>query len=201
MLKTMTTITLIALATINVFAQDPTPAPKHNFAEIRWSKDNLYGYGDYVNTKGTRVLEVFLVKTPGQTQGCAGIGKQFTLNKLGTISAMLYGVIGSNDQLGVMPAVLPTIEKGKYKSNAFLAWFIPIKGEVHQFLVLDTWDTTYALSKRFDAGTSIGFFLQDGKWNPQVGPVLKINDKLGSYSVSYRVGTGRELRFGRTFIF
>ena len=74
---------------------------------------------------------------------------------------------------------------------------------MHQYLVLDSLDTTVEVTKKLDVGVSVGFFLQDGKWNTQAGPVVRLNtDKLGSWAVSQRFGPGRrELRFSRTFTF
>lgn len=114
---------------------------------------------------------------------------------------MLYSVVGSNGQVGAMLAALPSVQYKRVKANAFVGLFLPASGQVHRYIVVDSLDTTIALNKRFEVGGSLGLFLQDGSTNPQIGPVLKINDKHGSWAISYRTGTGRELRVTRTFSF
>lgn len=190
------TVALLAVLATTISAQD-------NFIELRGSTTQ-YGYIDYTRNLSKNVVgEVTYIRTPGQQQGFIGLGRSIKLGDAGSINTMAYGVIGSNGQSGIMPAVLPNIQKGPFKSSAFFGWFIKLKGNVSNYAVLDSWDTTWALSKKFDAGMSAGFFRQNGKWNSQVGPMIRLNlDKLGSWNMSQRFGPGgRELRFTRTFTF
>ncbi len=197
MQKIIITIAVALVVTSTVFAQNDAK----NYVELRGSKE--YQYADYTrNIIGKLVGEVTFIRVPGQKQILAGLGCSVKNGDIGSTNFMLYGVGGSNGQVGVMAAVVPSIQKGKLKSSAFLGWFVPARGQVQTYLVLDTWDTTLSITKRIDVGSSIGFFLQEGKLNPQYGPMAKLNlDKWGSWAVSYRVGTGRELRFSRTFTF
>jgi len=50
---------------------------------------------------------------------------------------------------------------------------------------LDTLDVTRTLGARWEAGVQSGFFHAGGTWNPQVGPLVKLNDHLGAWAVSY----------------
>lgn len=191
-------ISLTIIVATATFAQDG----KKNYVEIRGS--SMYQFGDYTRTINDNiVIDICYVRTGGQDQGSIGVGKTFNLGN-GSVNALIYGVTGSHDQAGIMPAILiPSLQKDRLKTTAFLGWFIPVKGKAHQYLVLDTWDTTIKVTKKLDLGGSVGFFLQDGCWNTQVGPMARLNlDKLGSWAVSQRFGPGgRELRFSRTFTF
>lgn len=199
MQKIIAIIAIVGLATTITFAQDD----KKNYVEVRGSK--IYQFVDYTKTINDKtVIDTYYIRTGGQDQGFIGVGKVFKAGELGTVNTLIYGVIGSHNQLGIMPAILiPSLQKGRFKTTTFLGWFIPAKGQVHQYLVLDTWDTTLEITKKLDLGASVGFFLQDGRWNQQAGPMARLNlDKLGSWAISQRFGPGgRELRFSRTFTF
>ncbi len=200
--KLFAIIMLTIMATATVIGQDQKSEPK-NYVEVRGS--SLYQFGEYTKTIGEKtVVDLYYIRTGGQDQGFAGVGRTFKLGNAGTMNTLIYGIVGSHGQFGVMPALLiPSLQKGRVKTTAFLGWFIPIKGEVHQYLVIDSWDTTAETTKKLDIGVSIGFFLQDGKWNQKAGPMARLNlDKLGSWTISERFGPGgKELRFARTFSF
>lgn len=189
-------VVMFATLTVPTFAQA-------NYVELRGSK--FYQFADFTRTINDKVvIDFYYIRTAGQDQGFAGVGRTLKLDDSGSINILIYGVVGSHSQAGVMPAILiPSLKKGRIKTTAFLGWFIPVKGEVKQYLVLDTWDTTVEVTKKLDLGISVGFFLQDGNWNQQAGPMARLNlDKLGSWAVSQRWGPGgKELRFSRTFVF
>jgi hypothetical protein len=97
-------------------------------------------------------------------------------------------------------AVLVALEKDGWKLNGFLAHFAPFTGDFARYQVLDTLDFTRVTLKRWEIGISNGFFHSAGTWNPQAGPLVKLNDHLGYWAVSYRFGPQREFRATRALI-
>ncbi len=164
--------------------------------------DTKYRYFDWNYTFSTSVIvDAFYVGVPGSNEFNFGAGYGIKIKPSLTVAPLLYAVLAREaDQKGVKIALLIAWEKRGWKTNSFLAHFSPLAGEVAQYQVLDTLDFSRTLKGRWDAGASAGFFHTDGKWNPQVGPLLKINDRLGAWAFSYRFGPQREFRFGRVLI-
>jgi hypothetical protein len=75
-----------------------------------------------------------------------------------------------------------------------------VRGDVSGYDVLDTADLTQVFLKRWEAGVSFGFFHSGSDWNPQLGPLLKRNDRMGAWGVSFRFGPQRELRLTRVIL-
>jgi hypothetical protein len=118
-----------------------------------------------------------------------------------TIAPLAYAVIGKEGgQRGVKVAVLAVFEKAGWKANVFLGHFAPVSGEVSRYQVLDTGDVTRVLYRRWEVGISSGFFHAGEDWSPQVGPLVKLNDRLGAWGVSYRFGPQREFRVSRVLV-
>ena len=67
--------------------------------------------------------------------------------------------------------------------------------------MLDTLDATRTFGRHWEAGVQAGFFRTGGAWNTQVGPLLKLNDRLGAWAASYRFGAENEFRVGRVLTF
>jgi hypothetical protein len=169
--------------------------------EVRGA-DSKYRYVDYNYTfHSSAVADVFYIGVPGSNEFNFGGGYGIKAGKL-TLTPLLYVVIGKESgQRGLKIALLATFDKNGWKLNSFLAHYAPLSGGVSQYQVLDTLDFTRALGKRFELGISTGFFHSGGTWNPQTGPIIKLNDRLGSWAASYRFGPQNEFRLGRIFIF
>jgi hypothetical protein len=188
---------LISAAVLVMFSQ----AMAQNIIELRGA-NTKYRYADWNYTfKNSVVADLFYVGVPGSNEFNLGGGYAFKLGKW-TVNPLLYAVLGKEgSQRGVKMALLVMFEKDGWKLNSFLAHYARLSGEVQKYQVLDTLDFSKVVGKRWEIGISNGFFHADGKWNPQVGPLLKLNDKWGSWGVSYRFGPQKEFRATRLFAF
>ncbi len=164
--------------------------------------DTKYRYFDWNYTfSNSALVDVFYVGVPGSNEFNLGSGYGFKPKPSLMIAPMAYAVIGKEaGQRGVKIALLVMFEKNGWKVNSFLGHFMRIAGDVARYQVLDTLDASRVVHGPFEVGISSGFFHADGKWNPQIGPLFKLNDRFGSWYVSYRFGPENELRFARTFV-
>jgi hypothetical protein len=164
--------------------------------------DTEYRYLDWNYTfSNSALVDVFYVGVPGSNEFNVGGGYGFKPDPSLMIAPLAYAVIGKEGgQRGVKIALLVVFEKSGWKANAFFGQFIRIAGDVGRYQVLDTLDASRMVHGPFEVGISSGFFHAGGKWNPQVGPLFKLNDRFGAWYVSYRFGPGNELRFGRSFV-
>ena len=164
--------------------------------------DTEYRYFDWNYTfSNSAIVDVFYVGVPDSNEFNMGGGYGFKPHPSLTIAPMAYAVIGKEaGQRGVKLALLVMLDKDGWKVNSFFGHFIPVAGDVENYQVLDTLDASRVVHGPFEVGLSNGFFHAGGKWNPQIGPLFKLNDRFGSWYVSYRFGPQNELRFSRSFI-
>jgi hypothetical protein len=160
-----------------------------------------YRYTDMLcNVTSHLVTEAYYVGTPGANEGNLGLGYQFKPKPSTTLIPVLYVVGGKeNGQRGGKIALIFGWDKAGFKASGYLARYQRLGGTADNYLVLDTLDVTRVVSKHWELGGSFGFLTQQSAWNPQYGPIGKLNDKLGYTSVSYRFGV-RELRISRVFV-
>ena len=161
--------------------------------------DTKYRYFDWNYTfSNSAIIDVFYVGVPDSNEFNLGSGYGFKPKPSLTIVPIAYAVIGKEaGERGIKVALLVMFEKSGWKLNSFFGHFGPIVGEVEHYQVLDTLDASRVVNGPFEIGLSSGFFHAGEKWNPQIGPLFKLNDRLGSWYVSYRFGPENELRFGR----
>jgi hypothetical protein len=176
-------------------------AVAQHLVEVRGA-DTEYRYVDWNYTWGHgAVVDVFYVGVPGSNELNVGGGYAIRLGRL-NLTPLVYAVVGREDsQRGVKVALLASFEKDGWKLLSFLGHYVPVSGAVDSYQVMDTLDVTRTLGTRWEAGVQSGFFHAGGSWNPQVGPLLKLNDRLGAWAVSYRFGPQPEFRAGRVLIF
>jgi hypothetical protein len=169
--------------------------------EVRGA-DTKYRYADASYTWGNGVVaDVFYVGVPGSNEVNAGGGIALKRGAL-VATPLAYAVFGREDgQRGLKLALLIAYDKGGWKLLSFLGRYVPVSGAVPGYTVLDTLDVTRAVGRRWEAGLQAGFFQVDEAWNPQVGPVVKLNDAHGAWAVSYRFGPSNELRACRVLTF
>ena len=172
-----------------------------HYFEVRGA-DTKYRYFDWnYSFSNSAIVDLFYVGVPGSNEFNLGGGYGFKPASTLLIAPLAYAVIGKEaGQRGIKLALLVAFEQNGWKVNSFLAHYARIAGDVERYQVLDTLDASKLFARRFEAGISSGFFHAGGTWNPQVGPLFKVNDRLGSWFVSYRLGPQRELRFARTFL-
>jgi hypothetical protein len=152
-------------------------------------------------TRAGIIAELFYVGVPGSNE--VNLGGGYAIRRGGlTLTLLAYGVAGfEGAQRGVKLALLVSVERGGWKMISFLGRYLPVEGEVDDYLVLDALDLTRSLGARVELGIQAGFFRTGGRWNEQVGPLLKVNDRRGAWSVSYRFGQADEVRLGRVVVF
>ncbi len=177
-------------------------AMAQNAVEIRGA-DSKYRFVDWTfPAYKSFVVDLFYVGVPGSNEFNLGGGYTLKPSPSLIVVPLVYAVIGKEGgQRGIKIAALVLFEKAGWKANVFLAHFAPLSGEVSRYQVLDTGDLTRTFWKRWEAGISNGFFHAGGSWSPQVGPLVKLNDRLGSWGLSYRFGPQRELRATRVILF
>jgi hypothetical protein len=165
--------------------------------------DTKYRYFDWNYAfSNSAIVDVFYVGVPGSNEFNLGGGYGFKPKPSLMIAPVAYAVIGKEArQRGIKTALLVMFEKNGWKVNSFFGHFTRIAGDVRDYQVLDTLDASRMVYKQLEAGISSGFFHANGKWNPQIGPLLKWNDRFGAWYVSYRFGPENELRFSRNILF
>jgi hypothetical protein len=176
-------------------------APAQHYFEFRGA-DSKYRFADWNYTfANSAIVDLFYVGVPGSNEFNVGGGYAFKMGAPLTIAPLVYFVAGKEGgQRGIKAAVLIACERDGWKLNAFFGHYAKVGGDVTKYQVLDTLDFTRALGKGWETGVSNGFFHAAGAWNPQIGPVVKRSDRLGSWSASYRFGPQREFRIVRVFI-
>ena len=177
-------------------------AMAQHYFEVRGASTQ-YRYLDWNHTfLNSALVDVFYVGVPGSNEFNLGGGYGFKPSPSLTIAPLAYAVIGKEaGQRGVKVAILVMFEKKGWKVNSFLGHFSHVAGNVGNYQVLDTLDVSRLLHGPFEVGLSNGFFHTGGTWNPQIGPLFKLNDRYGAWYASMRFGPQNELRFGRSFLF
>jgi len=177
-------------------------AQAQHYVEGRMA-DTKYRYFDWNYTfSNSALVDVFYVGAPGSNELNVGGGYGFKPRPSLMMAPMAYAVIGKEGgQRGVKLALLVMFEKSGWKVNSFFGHFARIAGDVERYQVLDTLDVSRVLHGPFEVGISSGFLHAAGTWNPQNGPLFKVNDRLGSWCFSYRFGPQNEFRFSRSFVF
>lgn len=176
-------------------------AGAQHVVEVRGA-DTKYRFADWnYSFANGAIIDAFYVGVPGSNEFNLGGGYAFKRGGL-VVTPLVYAVVGKEDgQRGVKVALLVSLDKAGWKLLSFLGDFIPVSGEIDSYLVLDTLDFTRVIGRRWEVGVQAGFFKAGHGWNPQVGPLVKLNDRHGAWSVSYRFGPDDEFRVGRVLTF
>jgi hypothetical protein len=174
-----------------------------HYVEARGGVDTKYRYFDWnYALKNSALVDVFYVGVPGSNEFNLGGGYGFKPKPSLTLTPLVYAVIGKEgEQRGIKIALLSMFEKKGWKVNSFLGHFQRISGDAGNYQVLDTFDVSRVLHGPYEIGFSSGFFRAGGQWNPQNGPLFKLNDRFGAWYASCRFGPDNEFRFSRNFLF
>jgi hypothetical protein len=191
---------VVAAIVVSTFCGHSTAEGQH-LLEARGA-DTKYRFADWNYTwTNAVVVDVFYVGVPGSNELNVGGGYAYKRGRL-VLTPLLYVVIGKEDlQRGVKVALLVSFEKDGWKLLSFVGDYVPVSGAVGSYQILDTLDLTRVIGTRWEAGLQFGFFRAGGAWNPQTGPLVKLNDRRGSWAVSYRFGPQNEFRIGRVVTF
>lgn len=188
----------ILVLSSSIFAQDYVEA-RAGFTEDGFT----YRYLDYNHTfKNDVVVDIAHYGSPGQNELWVGAGKFKKFNEATSATFAAYAVVGKeNDQFGVGLSSWGASNAKKVGVNWQTYAFLPIKGSVPKYLAVDSLDATYKINKRVEVGASGGMYWIGHNTNLIAGPMLRINDKLGSTNFYLRAGAYTEFRVGRTFNF
>jgi len=186
-MKKLCLLLVVCCATSRAFSQ--------HFIELRGS-DTKYRYVDwFYSFPNSAVIDLYYNGVPGSNEFSLGGGYGFKASSSLLLYPLIYAALArEGSQRGVKIALLVTFEKDGWKLISYLTHFAPLAGKVPQYQALDTLDVTKTVRGRWEAGVSNGFFHTEGKWNPLVGPVVRRNDRLGFWGVSYRFGPKNEFR-------
>ena len=184
---------MLTLAIFPVFADE--------LVEFRGAPNASYRYADWSHSfKNKLATDMYYVGVPGNNEADACVGYSLPAFKGLSATPFFCGLAAKEDrELGVKAAAVLAWEKGKFKADAYYAHFVPLRGSIKAYDLLDAGNATYSATKRWEVGASVGFFRQDRSWNPLAGPLVRRNDKTGFWAVSFRTGAGNELRFIRVF--
>jgi len=144
---------------------------------------------------------MYYIGVPGNNEASACGGYSLPTLKGLSVTPFFCGTAAKEDkELGVKAAALVTWEHKAWKADAYYAHLWTVSGSVSSYDLLDAGNLTRTVGKsKFELGISTGYFFQDGKWNPLVGPLVRYNVSTGFWGTSYRFGPNNELRFMRTF--
>lgn len=175
-----------------------------NFLEVRggFTEEGLtYRHIDYgYEFENGVVLNATVFNSPESTELWLGGGKSFKI-KSSHHYVGGYLVVGSDQQVGLG---LTYDGESKYKRlnlNYTVDAFVPAKGKVHKYLSVDSLDATVSIKESVEVGASFGAHFSGNHQNLIGGPMVRINDKLGSTSFSLRGGAYTEFRLTRSFHF
>lgn len=195
---------LATLISVSTVARALAQATRQNSVELRTaaSRGGLYRFADYSRTFRNRaVLDALYIGNPGQNEFFGGLGYQLKVTRSLTVTPLLYGVIGvENQELGVAAGLLALGTVGRWSVYGYLGHFRPLRGSISAYTFLDSFDVS-RIAGAWEFGVSTGFFNIAGGWTIQAGPLLVRNDAAGAWRVSLRGGTNLEGRVVRTFSF
>lgn len=165
-----------------------------------------YRTAEWIHTfKNKFSTDVLYYGFPGDNEAYLGVGRVFQVKGKNcdlTVTPYIWGVIGKeNGEKGLATGGYLSGTLGGLNLSGSLYVFFPLAGSVAQYTYLDGLDLTKSFCKHFELGVSGAFFHpKDGPWDPLVGPVFRVNDKLGATSIYVRTGpNGTETRFARSF--
>jgi hypothetical protein len=198
--------TLIKAIAFLVLILGARPGLAQHYLEVRGA-DTKYRYFDWNYTfANSALVDVFYVGVPGSNEFNLGGGYSFKPKPSLTLSPLVYAVIGKEaEQRGIKIALLAMFEKKGWKVNSFFGHYKRISGDefgsIDNYQVLDTLDVSHVIRGPLEVGFSSGIFHTGGKWSPQNGPLVKLNDRFGAWYAFCRFGPENEFRFSRSFLF
>jgi len=168
-----------------------------DMVEFRSASQGEYRYADWAHNGKKWATDLYYVGAPGNNELSACVGYQFKI-----VTPYACATAAKEDkELGAKAAASIAWEKKAWKADAYIAYFKPLRGSAKAYTTADAANLTRTLGKGWEAGISTGFLRQDGKWNPLAGPLVRKNDRLGFWALSYRLGPANELRLNRVFLF
>ncbi len=169
-----------------------------------------YGLVDWMRVFRSKIAtDLYYIRVPGNNElnACGG----YALPKFHGLDLIPFACATSakeDREFGFKFPVSGLYHAGAYKADIYFAHFVPLRGDVVSYDILDSGNFTRGVGKlidediwRWEIGASTNFFHQDGAWNPLIGPLLRRNDKHGFWAVSFLSGVSQEVRFIRLFKF
>lgn len=177
------------------------PAAAQTVLEARYGFGTDYRFVDASHSFGRGlVLDALYAGAPRIDELYVGVGHQWKPAEGVVLTPMLYGVAGrQNGEAGVALGAFFTLDRGGFRSLAFVGHFFRLGGSVSDYSFADAFDVTRVVG-RAELGVSSGFLRSDGDWSGLVGPTVKWNDARGSWAASLRFGDDTEFRVLRIVV-
>ena len=194
---------LAILAAAVVLAALPRPARAEVETEIEMRVASTeYRFVDLNRSYDSGlVFDALYTGEPGMDEFHVGLGYDLSSSERSSLIPIVYAGFGRQyGERGATLGALIYVERDKARFQCFLGHFFPIRGEVSAYTFVDTLDWTRAV-RRFEVGASASAYRYEGEIVRLIGPVLKWNDRQGTWAASARFGDDSELRVVRSLAF
>jgi hypothetical protein len=147
------------------------------------------------------VFDALYTGEPGMDEVHVGLGYDLSSSERSSVIPIVYAGFGRQyGQRGATLGALIYVERDKARFQCFLGHFFPVRGEVSAYTFVDTLDWTRVV-RSFEVGASASAYEYEGEIVKVLGPVLKWNDRQGTWAASARFGDDSELRVVRSLAF
>ena len=144
------------------------------------------------------VFDALYSGEPGLNEAYVGLGYDVSSSDRASVIPILYAVAGREyGERGATLGFLADVDHRKAHLVLFAGHFWPARGEIRGYTFVDSLDLTRKMG-RLELGVSAAAFEDDGAIQRVAGPVLKYDDRQGTWSFAARFGDERELRVTRT---
>jgi hypothetical protein len=138
---------------------------------------------------------------PGLDEAYVGLGYDLSSSDRTSFVPILYAVFGSEyGERGATLGFLADVDHATWHLVLFAGHYWPARGEIGGYTFVDSLDLTRKFG-RWEAGASAAAFEDEGDILRVAGPVLKLNDRLGTWAAAARFGDESEFRLVRTLAF
>lgn len=154
-----------------------SPAAAQTEIEVRASTID-YRIVDLSHTFGSGlVLDAFYAGDEGLEVVHAGAGYDFGTDDRTSVIPILYGVRGAgHDQRGMTLGLYLSLDRGRWRTVAFLGRFFRTDGDVPDYTFVDSFDLTRAFG-RWELGISASAYRIAVESNLEPEPTLQRNDR------------------------
>lgn len=146
------------------------------------------------------VTDLNYLGTKTNNEMCAGVGYILKpVNSL-TFIPFAYFVLGTDGQeLGLGFGGVVSFSARKWRGSFNVNHFFPLHGSVENYNISDASTLTRAISKNWETGVMFSIFQQASTHLVFSGPLIRRNDKLGAWTISFEAGSQNQVRLQRTF--
>lgn len=162
---------------------------RYRFVEISRSFDNGV------------VFDGLYTGEPGLDEAYVGLGYDVSSSDRSSVVPILYAVLGSQyGERGATLGLLADVDHTKGHFVLFAGHYWPARGEIGGYTFVDSLDLTRKVG-RWEVGASAAAFEDEGDIVRVAGPIVKFNDRFGTWAAAARLGDETEFRVVRTLAF